>query len=166
MSFDMFDHDPTFDVPAPKHAHSMRGQLATTTAALQYLRAGKATVTLVSKATQKRFTYEVNLSEDGNCYFVSVLVGPDNSRDFKYLGRIARDLFWAGRKVPRPGDIARDAPSATAFAWAWRNLIRGTLPAQLEIYHEGSCGRCGRKLTVPESIESGFGPECRNKIFG
>jgi hypothetical protein len=28
------------------------------------------------------------------------------------------------------------------------------------VWHEGRCGRCGRKLTVPESIESGFGPEC------
>jgi hypothetical protein len=28
------------------------------------------------------------------------------------------------------------------------------------VWHEGSCARCGKKLTVPESIESGFGPEC------
>jgi len=28
------------------------------------------------------------------------------------------------------------------------------------VFHEGACGRCGRTLTVPESIASGFGPEC------
>jgi hypothetical protein len=28
---------------------------------------------------------------------------------------------------------------------------------QIKIYHEGKCARCGRPLTVPESIESGFG---------
>lgn len=34
----------------------------------------------------------------------------------------------------------------------------------VEIWHEGKCGRCGRQLTVPESIESGFGPECVKMI--
>ena len=31
-------------------------------------------------------------------------------------------------------------------------------------WHEGRCGRCGRKLTVPESIEAGYGPECINLV--
>jgi len=26
------------------------------------------------------------------------------------------------------------------------------------------CGRCGRVLTVPESVESGFGPECIGRL--
>ena len=26
---------------------------------------------------------------------------------------------------------------------------------------KGKCGRCGRKLTVPSSIESGLGPHCK-----
>jgi len=30
----------------------------------------------------------------------------------------------------------------------------------LEIWHEGRCGRCNRKLTVPASIALGIGPEC------
>jgi hypothetical protein len=34
----------------------------------------------------------------------------------------------------------------------------------LEIWHEGRCGRCGRKLTVPESIHNGYGPECIHLI--
>jgi hypothetical protein len=33
-----------------------------------------------------------------------------------------------------------------------------------EVYHEGRCGRCNRKLTVPESIETGLGPECASKL--
>jgi hypothetical protein len=39
------------------------------------------------------------------------------------------------------------------------------LPESLEIWHEGSCLRCGRKLTVPESIESGYGPECIKSVL-
>jgi len=30
----------------------------------------------------------------------------------------------------------------------------------LNFFHEGKCGKCGRKLTTPESIKNGFGPTC------
>jgi hypothetical protein len=146
------------------HSHDMRGQLETAAAALKFMRAGKASVTLRSKKTGTRFTYRISVSDDGLCYFVGVLTGADNESAYSYLGRISRDIFWLGRKVPRPGDISRDAPSAKAFDWAWRALVKGQLPEQLEIFHEGRCGRCARKLTVPESIQSGFGPECLGKI--
>jgi len=162
-----FDADPAFDAVMPEpHTHDMRGKFADAAAALQFMRAGKATVTLVSLKSGNRFTYKLSESEDGQTIFVGLLNGPDNNDDYKYIGRITRDIFWAGRKNPRPGDIARNAPSVVAFDWAWRRLVRDVLPSeQLEIWHEGSCGRCGRKLTVPESIARGFGPECATKIY-
>jgi len=150
------------DSAAPE---SMSGRLMTAESALAFLRAGKATVTLVSEKTGTRFTYRVSAAPDGtDTFFVALLNGPDNTGDYKYLGRIARGIFWAGRKVPRPGDIGPDAPSAVAFTWAWKALVRGTVPAALQIWHEGRCGRCARKLTVPASIASGFGPECIGRM--
>jgi len=165
--FAAFDADPTFDAPEAHEAHDhqdMRGRLATAADAVQFMTAGRATVTLVSKKTSQRFTYRLGATEDKSTIFVSVLTGSDNESDYSYLGRIASGpsgrIFWAGRKVPRPGDVGRDAPSSKAFAWTWQNLVRGTLPEQLEVWHEGRCGRCGRKLTVPQSVAQGFGPEC------
>jgi hypothetical protein len=159
------DHDINLDAdPAPVKGADMRGQLTTAPDALKFLRAGNATVTLASKKTGARFTYRISVSDDGLCHFVGLLVGQNNESDYKYLGRISRDIFWLGRKVPRPGDVSRDAPSAKAFDWAWRALVRGTLPEQLEIWTEGRCGRCGRKLTVPTSVHQGFGPECITRI--
>jgi hypothetical protein len=38
--------------------------------------------------------------------------------------------------------------------------LRKFLPECIEIWHEGKCGKCGRQLTVPSSIETGIGPEC------
>jgi hypothetical protein len=38
------------------------------------------------------------------------------------------------------------------------------LPKGLKVHHEGRCCRCGRKLTVPESIETGLGPECASRL--
>lgn len=142
----------------------MRGRLSTAQDAMAYILAGKATITLVSGKTGARFTYRISAAPDNSAYFVGLLTGPDNSTDYKYLGRISRGIFWLGRKVPRPGDIARDAPSARAFDWAWRQLAQGALPTALEIWHEGRCGRCGRKLTVPTSVAQGFGPECIGKL--
>ena len=146
---------------APFHAPDMeRKPFADAASALRFIEAGKATVTLVSLKTGTRFTYKITQSDDGNCYFVGLLNGSDNESNYKYIGRISRGIFWAGRKNPRPGDINRDAPSVRAFAWSYRSILQGNLPDSLEIWHEGHCGRCGHILTVPASIASGFGPEC------
>ena len=53
--------------------------------------------------------------------------------------------------------------SVQAFIW-FLNRIEADKPTDgFEFWHEGKCGRCGRKLTVPESIEAGIGPECAGK---
>jgi Family of unknown function (DUF6011) len=142
----------------------MRGRLTDPADAERFALAGKATITLVSVKTGNRFTYRVSISPDGACHFVALLSGPDNESDYKYLGRIARGIFWQGRKTPRAGDIGPDAPSSKAFAFAWRAIVSGSIPSTLEIWHEGHCGRCNRKLTVPQSIAHGFGPECYGKL--
>jgi Family of unknown function (DUF6011) len=147
-----------------EHEHDFRGQLTSVADALRFMQAGKATITLVSKKTSARFTYKLGMSDDKKNIFVGLLCGSDNTSDYKYLGRIALDRgsrFWAGRKQPRPGDISKSAPSVLAFEFVWNKLQAGSLGEQVvEIWHEGSCGRCGRKLTVPSSVKRGFGPEC------
>ena len=161
------DND-TSGFDAPHAGHDMTGQLTTADDAKRFIMAGKATVTLVSKKTNARFTYRVvaardkdtgELSPDGTL-FVGLLRGADNTADYSYVGRISRDVFWPGRKYPKPHDVGPNAPSMLAFKWAWGQLAHGVMPEMLEVWHEGACGRCGRKLTVPSSIASGFGPEC------
>jgi hypothetical protein len=128
----------------------------------QFALAGNARFTLVSKATQTRFTYKVRVSEDNaTMHFVSVLTGPDNWSNYSYLGYIRRGVYFHGGAKAR---ISAEAPSAKAFAWFWRNLARSADLSQVEVHHCGACGRCGRALTVPESIQSGFGPECIGKL--
>ena len=68
-----------------------------------------------------------------------------------------------GRFVPRRG--APPAPSAVAFGWVWERRQRlDALPC--EVWHEGRCGKCGRVLTVPESLILGLGPECAQMSLG
>jgi hypothetical protein len=161
--FGIFADEPIAceDADKPK---DMRGRLTSASDAEAFMLAGKATITLVSVKTQARFTYRISASDDRTCHFVALLSGADNENDYSYLGRIARSMFWRGRKIPRPGDVGVDAPSMNAFAWAWQRIVSGTLPDSLEVWHEGRCGRCARKLTVPSSVKQGFGPECQGKL--
>lgn len=133
----------------------------------EFVLAGNATFTLRSVRTGTRFTYRVRKTRADAPWFVSVLTGNDNEHAYTYLGTIHQrnEAYRHGVKSP----LAYDAPSAKAFAWFWPHLEecfrrqRGELGPNLEVWHEGRCGRCGRKLTVPESIASGLGPECAKR---
>lgn len=133
--------------------------------------AGNARLTFVSKETGTRFTFRIKQAKDFDekpkqFWFVNLLNGADNESDFAYLGTINEVFsYYHGRK----SKIGVDAPSAIAFDWLWHQIQAkryDKLDASVEIWHEGKCGRCGRTLTVPESIASGYGPECVQYIEG
>lgn len=138
----------------------MINQIRTALEARSFMGAGNATVTLKSVVSGVHFTYRIRKSEDGQMQFVSVLTGSDNESSYSYLGFVRRDVYFHGRK----SKIGEQAPSAKAFAWAWRSLAQGTMPPSLEVWHEGRCGRCNRKLTHPTSIATGLGPECAGRF--
>jgi hypothetical protein len=127
----------------------------------EFILAGCATFTIENTKTGVRFTYKVVQRTFGMPHFVKVLTGSDNIFDYEFLGTIFEGKkFWHGKK----SRINRTAQSAQAFAWAWPRILNGTLPECVEVHHEGFCGRCGKPLTVPESIKSGYGPTCQKII--
>jgi hypothetical protein len=127
-----------------------------------FILAGNATFTIVSKKTQARFTYRVRKPKDADdISFVQIMNGSDNESSFAYVGFIRNGIFTHGGRKAR---AKVDAPSVMAFGWTFISLMRDShLPTTVEIWHEGRCGRCNRKLTVPSSIRSGLGPECATK---
>lgn len=141
---------------------------------LRFTFAGNAKFTLVSKKTGVRFTFRVRqkADEDGvpqNFWFVQLLSGPNNDEDFQYIGFIFGNVEGCEGVLRHGGSktrVGRDSPSWTAFQWFFENLMDGQEEKleRLEFWHEGTCGRCGRTLTVPASIASGFGPECINYV--
>jgi hypothetical protein len=131
----------------------------------QFALAGKATVTVQSRTSGKHFTYRIVRSRPSKKYpnpvhFVSVLTGPENTKDYTLMGMIFADGNFA---LPRNPRIGGDAPSVQAFNWLWRsspeNLARNS-----QVFHHGHCARCGRKITNPDSLTSGYGPECASKL--
>lgn len=113
------------------------------------------------KVSRKDSTY----SRSGYVYFVSLLSGPDNTSDYTYLGLLEEN-----------GDVRLTAKSAFGEDTNPVKIVRRVVKALFEgrgeqivaagwkVHHEGACGRCGRALTVPQSIESGIGPECAKKM--
>lgn len=137
----------------------MNAQLTNVADVRAFALAGNATLTLRSKVSGNRFTYRIRRPGDDRPHFVSLLNGSDNEGSYEYLGTIINDSYGHGRK----SKITADAMSAKAFDWFWLAMRKNIMPIALEIWHEGRCGRCGRKLTVPESIASGIGPECAKR---
>lgn len=160
------------------NANHSYGQLHGRESMRGYVLAGNSTFTLVSKSTGRRFTYLVKTAakdrnqnwstnnQNRDMYFVSVLTSPDTYSYIGFLKRNAHDNndatfpFIYGTK----SKIRRDAESVKAFEWFWGRLEKfAHVDGLMEFWHEGKCGRCGRKLTVPESVASGIGPECAGK---
>ena len=57
--------------------------------------------------------------------------------------------------------FVEDKMKMVIFPWVWNRLTNHLgLPEVIEIWHEGCCGCCGRRLTVPASVELGYGPDC------
>lgn len=139
----------------------LEGRLETVESVRAFMTAGNATLTLRSLKSGHRFTFKVKGSDDGHVAFVGLLRGSDNENDYTYLGLIRNGAYEHGRK----SKVTSDAPSARAFFWFHSVVMSlAALPSMLEVWHEGKCGRCGRKLTTPESVARGIGPECATKL--
>lgn len=151
-------------VPNSTETNGHPQRFATITDAKNFCLAGNATITLESIKTGVHFTFKIRESkpsEDSTrsfkpVHFVNLLSGPDNENDYVYLGIIREGRFCLTQKS-RGGP---DAPSFKAFNYFWNTDHCDVIPPQLVVHHEMRCGRCGRTLTVPSSIQLGIGPDC------
>lgn len=139
---------------------------------LDFLLGGNCTASVMSTKTGKKFTYnlQVRLDEKGQridgdtqMYFVKI---DTNYLDFVYAGyikvnRVTRTLTYTkGAK----GAYDDTAPPIKGLIWILERCLDGRSTDGLEVYHLGTCGKCGRPLTDPVSIETGLGPKCGGRI--
>jgi hypothetical protein len=141
----------------------MEGMISDPKAALAFMLAGKSTVTLVSQRTGARFTYRIKrVYPDAPLFAVKLLTGPNNDQDYRRFAKI-----MDGSLSLVTGSCAgEESPSYRAIRWVFEHLMQGAMPPLVEVWHEGRCGRCGRRLTVPESIGIGIGPDCLAQMMG
>lgn len=144
---------------------------------IKFVTAGKAIFTLSmpakfvadNKGCKDRYTFKVVCKPKSErwpeAFFVNLLSGPDNISDYQPLGKLdpetgavrlvqstkLTDKSWPVRLIRR------------VLARIWADQGDAIETAGFDLRHAGRCGRCGRVLTVPESIDSGLGPVCASK---
>ncbi len=141
----------------------------------EFVLAGDAIFTIElppGKFDVEHYTFRVQKTEANDrwdeSWFVKMLTGPQNTKDYSYLGRL---LPWEGQvELTR-----RSRMTAESLPFRLLNRILARIWAEdhtayeqhgYKTHHEGKCGRCGRVLTVPESIKNGIGPECIKIMAG
>ena len=138
------------------------------TLTFETLRAGKAEITIKSKKSGEHITFKITApskitplggrvtDHDATIRFVNIMRG---SEQFLYAGVLTEHGI-------EPTGKSKVLPRHKAFqgvAWFIRQVAKGGSLDAVEVAHAGKCMRCGRKLTHPQSIESGFGPECAGR---
>lgn len=121
---------------------------------------GCFTIQNTSKNTHR--TVRIKTVKKGNLEgkrIISILTGPDNNSDYRGFGfvndnglifiwnkhRDSHILLWIARYISGKFRFDQDVKNV--------NLLV-----------EKSCIRCNRRLTTPESIKNGIGPECMKKV--
>lgn len=126
--------------------------------AINFIFAGNSLFTVVNTATGNRFTFHVNVPKKKTndleeIHFVRVLTNPEI---YEFVGTCFNRKFSLSKK----SRISSEAQSVRVFTWLINGLQKNNIPDTVQIWHHGKCGKCGRLLTVPSSIELGIGPEC------
>jgi hypothetical protein len=154
----------------PKHLN-----LDLTKRASRMLSAGNVVVTVKSKSTGEHITVKLasRLKNDSGRGKKWQPVGPDQASHIFASVRSADAAGWddkIGTYYPRNGRFYEDDKADPARVWAASAVMQwlcGNADETRAIYQESSeCGRCGKKLTDPVSIERGIGPECWGKVTG
>jgi hypothetical protein len=119
-----------------------------------FLFSGNATFT-VSNPNGEHYTFRIRQPDENAPFFLNWL---DNEARYSHLGILQREggiLLTRESKARRGDKVYKVAAWAIAITQHDKPLREGCT-----IKHAVKCGKCGRKLTTPESIERGIGPEC------
>jgi hypothetical protein len=133
----------------------------------QFVTAGRAVFT-VQSPTGNHYTFKVRKKAGDptgqyrtDAYFVSCLHGsmstPSTERRWDYMGMLNPDTFEV--RLTRNSKYAPTDLQVKVAKVALKRL-GDEAASTWDIMHEGHCGRCGRELTDPTSLDRGIGPDC------
>lgn len=129
-----------------------------------FVTAGRAVFTIQNNRNE-HYTFKVKASKpnSSNLYPPASFVYVKTSSDgYTYMGMLAADDTV---RLTNKSKYKFDSPCVQVFNFALRLITnKQAVPHGYTIQHEGHCGRCGRELTDPTSIRTGFGPYCRGAL--
>ncbi len=124
-------------------------------------------ITVRSARTGDHRTFRIRTQKDDAKFapgkrIVALLTGPDRE-DYQNWQQFA--FVTDGRvKVWRSKSNPAEPTQFDHFARILNNQEHYEENGLAEFMTEGTCRRCNRELTVPESIKSGIGPVCAGKV--
>lgn len=134
-----------------------------------FITAGKAIFTIecpsswsIQHNSKPHYTYKITKKND--VFFVSLLTGPDNYSNYSYIGMLRNGQCHTTAKSKMTANSLPVRLLNRTLLLLNNGDLSPMIQAGFNVHHEGKCGRCGRRLTVPESIETGIGPECATKL--
>jgi hypothetical protein len=134
-----------------------------------FLEAGRAIFT-VSNDKGEHYTYRIGQSRNPSrpMYFASMLgkdgIDTGTSRLWTYLGTY--DKTTGAIRLTQGSKVNEESRGLKVLRWAVQRVhLSKDIPEGYKIQHAGRCGRCSRRLTDPESLRIGLGPECSGKII-
>jgi hypothetical protein len=115
------------------------------------------TVTVASP-TGKHVTFRIHTQPEEDAFapgqrVVSVLVGPNNEKDYEAFAFVNRKI-----RLFRKKRTARYVGFAKVLSHPKHYEAMG-----MEYRWAARCRVCGRKLTTPQSLKSGIGPVCQKR---
>jgi len=113
-------------------------------------------VTISNPATGGHRTFQIRTQKADASFapgerIVSLLTGPDNWRNYRGFGFVKSDgriVLWRKNRTDTFRKFADMLENPERYA------------DRVEYMAESKCRVCNKKLTTPESIESGIGPVC------
>jgi len=127
---------------------------------------GKAVFTLENIESGNYIVYKVyslkrrrGQPENTRLFNVYVRALGDGWRGNRYIGQVDR----LTETLKTPFGVDTNSVGVRTFNWIiakWRKLEK--FEGKMNMYHMGVCCKCGRDLTVPESINNGIGPQCKH----
>jgi len=132
--------------------------------------AGNSTLTFRNSATGTHMTVKVRQAKDKEdrkkklpIFFVNVSLLGDQTTGFIFAGTFFTDTMTLR--------LSKHAPSESQLGKVMTWLFHAVQNPQVlrdkgvTLLHEGRCCRCALPLTHPESINTGFGPDCLEMVL-
>lgn len=126
----------------------MEYKMTDTAAIHSFILGGKAIFTIRSQTSGKHWTFTIRQKEE--VWFVRLFTSDSETMG---VGYITDNRF-------HPSFPARNTTPRIIIDHLFKYIAAGRLNKNFEFFHVGQCGRCGRPLTDPASIERGLGPYC------
>lgn len=129
---------------------------------MSFVYGGNSIITIQSNKTNRHYTYRITRSKkQDDIFYVSVLSRFDNESNdsYKFLGCwvLNQGFFWSNRSK-----ISKTAASYIAAEWFFGSVSNTEHYSKLgaKVFRESYCSHCGKKITHPESLKTGYGRSC------